>query len=169
MSETLEGGCACGSVRFRMRSAPMFVHCCHCRDCQRQTGSAFVINALIEADRVDILSGDPTPIIVPTDSGLPHRIHRCPTCQTAVWSDYGGRQAIRFVRVGTLDDAKALSPDVHIYTRSKVPWVELPEGVPAFEEYYDPKALWPAESQERRRTVLAAASAQAASDGHGPT
>ena len=159
MNKTFEGGCACGSVRFRMRSAPMFVHCCHCQDCQRQTGSAFVLNALIEADCLDVLSGDPMPVAVPTDSGQPHRIHRCSACQTAVWSDYGGRQAIRFVRVGTLDDAKALPPDVHIYTRSKVPWVKLPEDVPAFEEYYDMKALWPAQSWERRRAALAAASA----------
>ena len=156
MTESLEGRCACGSVRFRMRSAPMFVHCCHCHDCQRQTGSAFVINALIEADRVELLSGDPAPVEVPTDSGFPHRIHRCPACRTALWSDYGGRQAILFVRVGTLEDPAALPPDVHIYTRSKLPWVRLPEGVPAFEAYYDAKALWPAASRERRRAALAA-------------
>jgi hypothetical protein len=167
MADSFDGGCACGSVRFRMRSRPMFVHCCHCRDCQRQTGSAFVINAVIEAERVELLSGDPQPIQVPTDSGLPHRIHRCPTCQTAVWSDYGGRQAIRFMRVGTLDDASALSPDVHIYTRSKLPWVGLPEGVPAFEAYYDARTLWPTESQERRRAALS--SGQAASAGQAPT
>jgi len=169
MTSSHDGGCACGSVRYRMRSAPMFVHRCHCRDCQRQTGSAFVINALIEAERVEVLSGDPVPIAVPTDSGLPHRIHRCPQCQTALWSDYGGREAIRFVRVGTLDDPTAIVPDVHIYIRSKLPWVRLPEGVPAVEAYYDAKALWPQESQERRRAALAAASGQAASAGHGPT
>ena len=156
MTESLDGRCACGSVRFRMRSAPMFVHCCHCHDCQRQTGSAFVINALIEADRVELLSGDPAPVEVPTDSGFPHRIHRCPACRTALWSDYGGRQAILFVRVGTLEDPAALPPDVHIYTRSKLPWVRLPEGVPAFEAYYDVKALWPEASRERRRAALAA-------------
>ncbi len=159
MAENFEGGCACGSARFRLRSRPMFVHCCHCRDCQRQTGSAFVINALIEADRVDVLSGETAPVSMPTDSGLPHRIHRCVGCQTALWSDYGGRHAIRFVRVGTLDDPAALAPDVHIYTRSKVDWVRLPDGVPAFEAYYDMKVLWPLESRERRRTALAAASA----------
>jgi hypothetical protein len=137
----------------------MFVHCCHCRDCQRQTGSAFVLNALIEADRVEVLSGEPHVVAVPTDSGLPHHIHRCSACQTALWSTYGGRQMIRFVRIGTLDDAAALSPDVHIYTRSKLPWVQLPEGVPAFEAYYDAKALWPAESQERRRAVMSASQA----------
>ena len=159
MAESFEGGCACGSVRYRMRSRPMFVHCCHCRDCQRQTGSGFALNALIEADRVELLSGEPRPVAVPTESGLSHDVHRCPACQTALWSNYGGRQMIRFVRVGTLDDASALSPDVHIYTRSKLPWVRLPDDVPAFEAYYDGKALWPAESQERRRAVLAAGQA----------
>ncbi len=154
MSERLEGGCACGAVRYRLESAPMFVHCCHCRDCQRQTGSAFVLNALIEADRMTILAGDPEAVPVPTDSGRPHEIHRCGACRTAVWSNYGGLRVLRFVRVGTLDDPAALPPDVHIYTRSKLPWVALPEGVPAFAAYYDSKTLWPAASLERRRRVL---------------
>jgi hypothetical protein len=154
MTDGLEGGCACGAVRYRLETAPMFVHCCHCRDCQRQTGSAFVINALIETDRITLLAGDPQPVRMPTDSGRPHYIYRCPACQTALWSDYGGRPALRFVRVGTLDDPGALSPDVHIFTCSKLPWVTLPEGVPAFEVYYDTMALWPAASLERRRAIL---------------
>ena len=154
MADDLEGGCACGAVRYRLGAAPMFVHCCHCRDCQRQTGSAFVLNALIETDRISLLSDDPAAVAVPTDSGRPHEIYRCPACQTALWSDYGGRPALRFVRVGTLDDPAALTPDVHIYTRSKLPWVRLPEGVPAFEAYYDMNTLWPAASLERRRAIL---------------
>jgi hypothetical protein len=70
----------------------MFVHCCHRKDCQRQTGSAFVINALIETSRVGLVSGETRAIGVPTDSGEPHDIHRCPQCETALWSDYGGRR-----------------------------------------------------------------------------
>lgn len=132
----------------------MIVHCCHCRDCQRQTGSAFVLNALIEADRVELLSGTPEAIPMPTDSGEPHVIHRCPACRTALWSTYGGRIRIRFVRVGTLDDPAALPPDVHIFTRSKLPWVALPKGAPAFEEYYELKTVWPRASLERRRQAL---------------
>jgi hypothetical protein len=154
MADKLEGGCACGAVRYRLSTAPMFVHCCHCLDCQRQTGSAFVLNALIETDRIELLAGKPQPVPVPTDSGRPHDIHRCPKCQTAVWSDYGRRPNLRFLRVGTLDDPKALKPDVHIYTRSKQPWVKLPEGVPAFAEYYDMKALWPAASLARRKAAV---------------
>jgi hypothetical protein len=132
----------------------MFVHCCHCRDCQRQTGSAFVINALIETDRIDILSGAPEPVTVPTDSGHPHDIYRCPSCRIAVWSDYGRRPPLRFVRVGTLDQPDMLLPDVHIYTRSKLPWVVLPADVPTYEIYYNMKSLWPAESLARRKAIL---------------
>ncbi len=154
MAEAYEGGCACGAVRYRMTSSPMFVHCCHCLDCQRQTGSAFVLNALIEADRIQLLSRTPEPVSVPTDSGRPHDIYRCPACRVAVWSDYGRRPALRFVRVGTLDNPAALRPDVHIYTRSKLPWIRLPEGVPAFEAFYDPQKVWPKESLERRRAIL---------------
>jgi hypothetical protein len=154
MTDALVGGCACGKVRYRMRGAPMFVHCCHCKDCQRQTGTAFVLNALIETDRIDVLSGDPPAYAMPTDSGRPHTVFRCPDCGTAVWSEYGGLKVLRFVRVGTLDDPQALPPDVHIYIRSKLPWITLPEGVPAFPAYYDSKTLWPAASLARRRAAL---------------
>jgi len=154
MNTALEGGCACGSVRYRLEAEPMFVHCCHCLDCQRQTGSAFVLNALIETDRITLLAGEPQPVGVPTDSGKPHRIFRCPNCQVALWSEYGGRTRMRFVRVGTLDTPTALKPDVHIYVRSKQPWLQLPAGVPAFQEYYDSKALWRAASLERRRALF---------------
>jgi hypothetical protein len=149
-----EGGCACGAVRYRLTSGPMFVHCCHCRDCQRQVGSAFVINALIETDRIELLSGEVAASRMPTDSGRPHDVYRCTACGTAMWADYGGRPALRFVRATTLDDGAALPPDVHIFTRSKLPWVRLPAEVPAFEVYYDMQALWPAESLARREAIL---------------
>ncbi len=155
MTSTFDGGCACGTLRYRMQSAPMFVHCCHCKDCQRQTGSAFVLNALIETNRVQLLSGAPQPSSMPTDSGKPHTVFRCPQCGTAVWSEYGGGAALRFVRVGTLDEPTALPPDVHIYTRSKQPWLTLPDGVPSFEAYYRSSTLWPPASLERRKAALA--------------
>ena len=143
-----EGGCSCGAVRYRLASDPMFVHCCHCLNCQRQTGSAFVINLLMEADRVELLAGEPQPVEVPRDDGTAQRIFRCPECQVAVYSEYG-RPEVRFVRAGTLDDPAAIQPDVHIFTRSKLGWVALPDTVPAFDVYYDSKTLWPAESLER--------------------
>lgn len=132
----------------------MFVHCCHCHDCQRQTGSAFVLNALIESSRIEQLSGELEVISMPTDSGRPHDIYRCPRCRTALWSDYGRRRVLRFVRVGTLDNPSALPPDVHIYIRSKLPWVVLAKDVPSFEAYYEPQKVWPAASLERRRAIL---------------
>ena len=154
MSESFEGGCFCGTVRYRLTSEPMFVHCCHCLNCQSQTGSAFVINALIETERIELLSGEPEVNALRSGGGGPHDVYRCPDCFGAVWSDYGRRPGMRFVRVGTLDDPSALSPDVHIFTRSKQPWVGLPDNVPAFEVFYEINELWPAESLERRRAAL---------------
>jgi hypothetical protein len=153
MSGVPDGGCSCGAVRYRLASDPLFIHCCHCLNCQRQTGSAFVINLLIEADRVELLSGDPQPVDVPRDDGSSQRIYRCPSCQVAVFSEYG-RPEVWFVRGGTLDEPSAVEPDVHIYTRSKLPWVALPQSVPAFDEYYDTKALWPAASLERLSAIF---------------
>jgi hypothetical protein len=149
-----EGGCSCGAVRYRLTSEPLFTHCCHCLNCQRQTGSAFVINLLIEADRVELTVGDPQPVDVPRDDGSVQRIYRCAECQVAVFSEYGLPE-IKFVRAGTLDDPFRVAPDVHIYTRSKVPWITLPESSPAFEAYYDTKALWPEASLERLQAALA--------------
>lgn len=149
----LEGGCACGAVRYRLASAPMFVHCCHCRNCQKHTGTAFVVNLLIETDRVELLGGDLVATEMPLNGGSPNKIHRCAKCLVAVWSEYS-RPELRFVRAGTLDDPAAVAPDVHIYTRSKLPWVVLPESVPQFEVYYDSKGLWPAESLARRKAAL---------------
>jgi hypothetical protein len=134
----------------------MFIHCCHCLNCQRQTGSAFVINLLIEADRVELLAGEPQPVDVPRDDGSVQRIYRCPTCKVAVFSEYG-RAEVCFVRAGTLDEPSSITPDVHIFTRSKVPWVSLPGSAPAFDVYYDSKKLWPPESLERLDAVLARA------------
>jgi hypothetical protein len=154
-----EGGCTCRSVRYRLTSRPLFVHCCHCRWCQRETGSAFALNAMIESDRVQSLQGEPEVVDTPSNSGRGQKIARCPTCRVAVWSHYAGAgDAVSFVRVGTLDEPDRLPPDIHIFTLSKQPWVLLPPGTPAVDEYYDLKDYWPAESRERRRALIAARS-----------
>ncbi|HKN64020.1 MAG TPA: GFA family protein [Gaiellaceae bacterium] len=146
-----EGGCSCRQVRYRLTAKPLFVHCCHCLNCQRQTGSAFVINVLVEADRVELLSGEPQQVDVPRDGDLgPQEVFRCPACQVALYSVYT-HPGVLFVRAGTLDEPSSVEPDVHIFTRSKLPWVELPEGVPAFDVFYDVDALWPEESLRRVR------------------
>jgi hypothetical protein len=149
------GGCSCGAVRYRLTSEPLITHCCHCLNCQRQTGSAFVINLLIESDRMDWVAGDPQPTDVPRDDGSVQRIFRCPACRVAIFSEYGG-PAIRFVRAGTLDEPHKATPDVHIYTRSKLPWVTLPDSVPAFEAFYELKELWPQASLERLEAAMLA-------------
>jgi hypothetical protein len=154
MSVQREGGCACGEVRYRLTSDPLFTNCCHCLNCQRETGSAFVINLLIEADRVELLAGDPQPVEVPRDDGSKQKIFRCSTCQVAVFSEYT-RPEVRFVRGGTLDQPSGVVPDAHIFTRSKLPWITLPDSAPAFEVYYDSKALWPAASLERLEAIMA--------------
>jgi hypothetical protein len=151
----LEGGCTCRAVRYRMISAPLFVHCCHCRWCQRETGSSFALNAMIEADRVIVLTGEPEVVLTPSNSGKGQKIVRCPICRIALWSHYAGAgDAVRFVRVGTLDEPDRLPPDIHIFTGSKQPWVVLPQGTPAVAEYYDREQYWPQESLERRRALL---------------
>jgi len=159
MSESFEGGCSCGAVRYRLTSGPMFTHCCHCLDCQKQTGGAFAINGLIETSRIEMLagSGDIQVVDMPSPSGRGHEIHRCRKCEVAVWSDYGKRGYVRFVRVATLDAPHAIAPDVHIFTRSKVPWVRLPEAARAFEIFYDMEKEWPQEALARRQAASAAA------------
>ena len=155
---TYDGGCTCRAVRFRMTSRPLVVHCCHCRWCQRETGSAFALNAMIESGRVELLRGEVELVDTPSNSGKGQKIARCPRCRIAVWSHYaGGGDAVRFVRVGTLDDPDRLPPAIHIFTASKQPWVVLPEGTPAVAEYYEATELWPKDSLERRAALLAKA------------
>ena len=150
------GHCTCNHVRYRVHGKPMFVHCCHCRWCQRETGASFALNAMIEAERVTLLAGSPELVDTPSASGKGQRIARCPRCRIALWSHYSGAgPAVSFVRVGTLDDPDALPPDIHIFTASKQPWVVLPPGTPAVPEYYDRRQRWPADSLARREALLA--------------
>ena len=151
-----DGGCTCRQVRYRLTSGPLFVHCCHCRWCQRESGASFALNAMIEAERVTRLAGEPEIVDTPSASGKGQKIARCPRCRVAVWSHYaGGGLRIAFVRVGTLDEPDRLPPDIHIFTASKQPWVVLPPGTPAFAEFYKASEIWPADSLARRAALLA--------------
>ncbi|MDQ6619761.1 MAG: GFA family protein [Pseudomonadota bacterium] len=153
----LEGGCTCRAVRYRLLARPMFVHCCHCRWCQRETGSAFALNAMIETEHVEVHQGATDIVHTPSNSGIGQDIHRCATCRIALWSNYGGRgDRVRFVRIGTLDQPDALPPDIHIFTSSKQPWLILPPGVPAVPEYYKAGDYWSRESLARRAALAAA-------------
>jgi hypothetical protein len=151
----LEGGCDCRHIRYRMEAAPLFVHCCHCRWCQRESGASFALNATIEANRITNLGAEPELVHTPSESGYGQKIARCPKCRIAVWSNYSGAgPLVKFVRVGTLDNPDHLPPDIHIFTASKQPWVVIPPGTPAVPEYYEREKYWPAESLARRQAIL---------------
>lgn len=150
-----QGGCDCRLLRYRLETAPLIVHCCHCHWCQRETGASFALNAMIESDRVTNLGAEPEIIDTPSASGLGQKIARCPACRVAVWSHYAGAGPVtKFVRVGTLDTPNLLPPDVHIFTASKQRWVILPEKTPAYAAYYDRDALWNADALARRQALM---------------
>jgi hypothetical protein len=153
---SLQGRCTCGAVRYRLKARSLFVHCCHCSWCQRETGSAFAVNALIEASQVELLQGRPVSTKLPSASGKGQVFWRCADCGVTLWSNYVGMgDRVNFIRVGTLDDPSRAPPDIHIYTSTKQPWVILPEGVPAVEEYYRRSAYWPADSIARLEAARA--------------
>jgi hypothetical protein len=164
-NEIFEGGCACGHVRYELASKPMIVHGCHCRWCQRESGASFAVNALIESDRVNVTKGDVAEILVPSLSGVGQRFSKCPKCQVTLWTNYlamrgGLGEVVRFIRIGTLDDPDPFSPDVHIFTSTKQPWVILPSDIPAFEEYFVIKDVWSPESLVRRAALHKATGTQ---------
>ena len=152
----MDGRCTCGAVRYRMTERPLFVHACHCTWCQRETGSAFALNAMIEADRVECLVGAVEEVATPSNSGKGQIIARCPSCKVALWSHYAGAgRKVAFVRVGTLERPGDCPPDIHIFTTTKVDWLSLDGRVPVMEEYYDRKAMWPDWALKRREVMLA--------------
>lgn len=153
MTKKIEGGCTCGEVRYEVLSSPLIVHCCHCRWCQRQTGTAFALNALFEAEHVRVTKGEVEILAVASPSGRGQTIARCQSCRIAVWSNYymgGLKDYIRFIRVGTLDNPDLLPPDVHIFTSTKQPWVQLPDGAKAVEQFYNYDEVWSADNLARR-------------------
>ena len=152
----MEGGCTCGAVRYRLKARPLFVHCCHCTWCQRESGSAFAVNAFIEASQVELLKGELTRTTLPSASGKGQVFWRCAGCGVTIWSNYPqSGPSIHFIRAGTLDDASRAPPDIHIYTSTKQPWVILDPATPALPEYYQRSKYWPAESIKRREILMA--------------
>lgn len=153
-----EGGCACGQVRYRLKAEPISVNCCHCHDCQRLAGSAFALNLLIEPDNVEVLRGAPQAVELETPSGAGQANMRCPECRVSLWSVYhGAGDGVWFMRGGTLDDTSAIVPNVHIFTDYKLPWVQIPDGVASFGQFYSGKEIKGAFGEEgaaRFRTAL---------------
>jgi hypothetical protein len=143
--QQIAGACACGEIQFRLTGAPIVTHACHCTQCQRETGSAFAVNLMIEADRLVV------------DAGAPERtgddVAACPRCQTRLWAYHRmfGEKAV-FVKAGVLSRGRA--PDVHCFTSTKQPWLPLPEGVPAYAENYDFEAVLSAEARSRAQALF---------------
>lgn len=156
MSETREGGCGCGQVRYRLEGEPIFVNNCHCRQCQQQTGGTSVVNMFYESERVTVTSGTLTEHVLKAGSGHPHTICRCSECGVALWSFYPriGRFGAG-IRVGTLDDPGSITPTAAIFVAEKMPWVTLPEGVPHFDGQYNMRELLSPEQLGRLGAVLA--------------
>lgn len=151
------GRCTCGEVVYELTDTPMFVHCCHCTWCQRETGSAFAVNALVEADKVLLIQGSPEGVHVPSNSGAGQTIYRCPSCRSALWSHYGAaKEAVCFVRVGTLEHPNSCPPDIHIFTSSKQDWVKLNDSAPVMAEYYQRSKYWPEQSIARYKRAVKA-------------
>ena len=151
-----EGGCACGTTRYRLTAPPLIVNACHCRDCQRLTGGAFAVNIWIERRFVEADHARLRSVKLTAGSGKPHEIFRCPDCGTAIYSKYHAAPGDTvLLRAGTLDHPETITPDVHIFTRSKLPWLQLPEGVPSFPAFYKLAEFWPEASRERLRRNIA--------------
>lgn len=151
---TMTGRCTCGAVRFELLDRPIVVHCCHCTWCQRESGSAFAVNALMAASEVRLIQGAPEITPVPTASDAPQVFHRCPDCRMALWSAYGGAgEDVLFVRSGTLDDPSFAEPDLHIFTSTAAGWFRPPEGARVFEEFYDYEAELPPENYARLKAA----------------
>lgn len=148
------GRCTCGAVKYALLKKPLIVHCCHCRWCQRETGAAFALNAMIETSAAPVLQGAPEVIDTPSASGAGQRISRCPTCKVALWSNYGGNDLMRFIRVGTLNTPDDFPPDIHIFTSSKQPWVTIPDVVPAVPEFYRRSEVWSEDALARRKVAM---------------
>jgi hypothetical protein len=154
-TQLLNGGCACGAVRYSVQPPAWIVHCCHCRWCQRESGTAFALNAMLEMERIVCSAGQPVAVDTPSQSGAGQRILRCPTCRVALWSHYAAAgPLVAFLRVGTLDDPSQMPPDIHIFTESKQPWVMLPAGARAVPEQYRRDECWPASSLARLGALL---------------
>lgn len=190
----LAGGCACGLIRYQLTLPPLIVHACYCTACQRQTGSAFALNAAIETsalgqlrpiapsiagsradprliltslvpavatftDAVPSTHNKPSPkpkfICIPTQSQLGQTVAHCPACHTGMWSYYAdGGPHVAYVRVGTLDKPWEVAPDVHIYTRSRQPFLAVNDGKPQFEGYYPSRDALLRDDARERMEVL---------------
>jgi len=129
----IEGGCNCGAVRYKLAGAPLVTAQCHCRNCQRQSGSAFSVNLVVRLSDVETTGELTTWIDRDTHSGNPVYRRFCGTCGSPIFSDLARGNGTTIIKLGTLDDPAAFAPAVSVWTTTKLPWVELPNGQKGFE------------------------------------
>ena len=180
----ITGGCACKKLRYTLHAPPLVVHCCHCTECQCQSGCVvpyhvspdliktlticccrgpFAINALVEHHNITHDEGEPELVHCPAANEGGQTIARCKECKVAIWSNYSkSGELIRFVRAGTLDKDPSgkdvwkghLDTMVHIYTTTKVPWLTLPKNAKTFDALYDLDSDWSSESKQRMGKLM---------------
>ena len=135
MSDEHFGGCACGAVRYRVRGKPIVSSVCHCKFCQKRLVSAFAVLAVFPEESVEVTQGEVAECEYRSDeSGRWLRMRFCPKCGTTVSHTSQIRRGYRVVAVPTLDEQDWFDIDRHIWTRSKLPWVTIPEGVEVHSE-----------------------------------
>ncbi|HEY8604194.1 GFA family protein [Tsuneonella suprasediminis] len=131
-SEIIEGGCNCRHARYKLHGAPLAVAACHCRNCQRQSGSAYSVNLVVAGDSVAI-EGELACYEDPdSESGKPVLREFCPNCGSPIRSIPTASPAMVAIKAGTLDNPDAFPPAIHIWTCQMLDWVDVPEGVPQF-------------------------------------
>lgn len=144
------GRCTCGEVEYRLHAEPLVVHACHCTWCQRESGSAFALNGMIETRHIEVTKGTPVARELPSASGKGQRVHACPRCGVALWAAYHGTgPKFSYLKMGTLADTSTVAPDVHIFTSTKQPWLELGDSVPVFDAFYRRSEVWRPEAYAR--------------------
>jgi hypothetical protein len=127
-----EGGCHCGASRYHCTSEPELTFYCHCRDCQRTTGSPYSMELMVADDGFEI-EGSLSSYVVTGDSGKPVTRWFCSACGSGIYLESAADPGYVFLKVGSLDDASWVKPDVHIYTAAKQPWTHISDGLPEYE------------------------------------
>ncbi|MBK6707942.1 MAG: GFA family protein [Sphingomonadales bacterium] len=130
----IAGGCNCGAVRYQIEGNPVVVAQCHCKNCQRQSGSAFSVNLMVPV--AGVTSTGELAVYEDRDTRSGNAVYRkfCGKCGSPIFSDLAEGNGMTIVKVGTLDDPAPFAPVVSVWTSTKMPWVELPQGQRGFPE-----------------------------------
>jgi hypothetical protein len=141
----LQGGCSCGDIRYQLSNAPLFVHACHCLNCQKFCNSAFGITAIVLQCDVALTEGDLVQLVMPSGRSR----WQCASCGESIYVTSPSHPATALLRPGSLDRVGGLTIDAHIWVKRKQDWISLPNKVPQFDEGYDRNEVWPQVSLER--------------------